>query len=223
MTREAFIANLNDDPLIFAPGTAITYSNFAFDLLGAALSAAAGKPFEDLVRERVLEPAGMHDTAYNLTPEQQAIAMQGHFIDGSALPYIPSGEMVQASGALQSTTNDLLRWLAWHLDETDEEGAEVRLLDHATYLQRDGLDAVFGMDESGRMDAMGLGWVVMNAGEEHPMILQKAGGMQGMLVYIAFAPAHDIGIFVAMNEYDFNASPALNQAANALIGELSRQ
>lgn len=220
---EAFIANLNDDPLMFAPGTAISYSNFGFDVLGAALAAAAGQPFADLVRERVLEPAGMNDTAYNLTPEQQAIAMQGHFIDGSPLPFIPSSVMVEGSGALHSTTNDLLRWMAWHMDETDKDGAEIRLLDHATYLHRDGLDAVFGMDESGHMDAMGLGWVIMDAGHEHPMILQKAGGMQGMLVYLAFAPAHDIGIYVAINEYDFNAGPALNQAANALLGELSKQ
>lgn len=223
ITVEAFIANLNDDPLMFAPGTAISYSNFGFDVLGAALAAAAGQPFADLVRERVLEPAGMNDTAYNLTPEQQAIAMQGHFIDGSPLPFIPSSVMVEGSGALHSTTNDLLRWMAWHMDETDKDGAEIRLLDHATYLHRDGLDAVFGMDESGHMDAMGLGWVIMDAGHEHPMILQKAGGIQGMLVYLAFAPAHDIGIYVAINEYDFNAGPALNQAANALLGELSKQ
>lgn len=131
--------------------------------------------------------------------------------------------MVEGSGALQSTTNDLLRWMAWHMNDEDQEGAEVRLIDQAAYLPRNGLDSVFGMDESGHMDAMGLGWVVMNAGEEHPMILQKAGGIQGMLVYLAFAPAHDIGVYVAINEYDFNAGPALNQAANALIGELSKQ
>ncbi len=86
MTQEAFIENLNNDPLVYAPGTRIIYSNFGFDVLSAALASAAGQPFADLVRERVLEPAGMTDTMYNLTPEQQAIAMQGHFIDGSPLP-----------------------------------------------------------------------------------------------------------------------------------------
>jgi D-alanyl-D-alanine-carboxypeptidase/D-alanyl-D-alanine-endopeptidase len=73
------------------------------------------------------------------------------------------------------------------------------------------------------MDAMGLGWVIMNATVDTPRILQKSGGMQGMLVYMAFAPAHDIGIYVAINEYDFGASLAVNRAANALIAQLSNQ
>lgn len=222
-TVEAFIENLNNDPLMFAPGTAISYSNFAFDVLGAALASAAGKSYADLVRERVTEPAGMNDTAFNLTPDQLAIAMQGHFIDGSPLPQIPSAVMVEGSGALQSTTNDILRWMAWHMDEDDTAGAEVRLLDHASYLPRNGLDAVVGTDGSGHMDAMGLGWVVMDATASSPRILQKSGGMQGMLVYMAFAPAHDIGIFVAINEYDFGAGLAVNRAANALLAQLTKQ
>lgn len=40
---------------------------------------------------------------------------------------------------------------------------------------------------------------------------------------MAFAPAHDIGIYVAINEYDFGASLAVNRAANALIAQLSNQ
>jgi D-alanyl-D-alanine-carboxypeptidase/D-alanyl-D-alanine-endopeptidase len=34
----------------------------------------------------------------------------------------------------------------------------MRLLDHAAYVQRDDLNPVFGLDESGRMDAMSLRW-----------------------------------------------------------------
>lgn len=35
--KDAEIADLKKNPLLFAPGTAILYSNFGFDLLGAAL------------------------------------------------------------------------------------------------------------------------------------------------------------------------------------------
>jgi D-alanyl-D-alanine-carboxypeptidase/D-alanyl-D-alanine-endopeptidase len=73
------------------------------------------------------------------------------------------------------------------------------------------------------MDGMALGWVVMNAREGHPVILQKAGGRQGMLVYGAFAPGRNIGIFAAINAFDFNATVGVNAAVNALIGELSAQ
>ena len=39
-----------------APGT---YSNLGFELLGAALAAAADRPYRDLLRERILAPVGM--------------------------------------------------------------------------------------------------------------------------------------------------------------------
>ena len=51
----------------------------------------------------------------------------------------------------------------------------MRLLDHATYLHRDELNPVFGMDEGGMMDAMGLGWVVMQPEGNRPLILHKSG------------------------------------------------
>jgi hypothetical protein len=55
----------------------------------------------------------------------------------------------------------MLRFLAWNLDRFGKKGAEARMISHAAYLFRDNLDPVYGMDESGHMDAMALGWVVM--------------------------------------------------------------
>lgn len=50
------LAALRDVPLDATPGT---YSNLGFELLGAALASAADRPYRDLVRERVLIPAGL--------------------------------------------------------------------------------------------------------------------------------------------------------------------
>src|SRR5262245_40464861 len=56
--------------------------------------------------------------------------------------------------------------MKWHLDRLGEKNAEVRVLDHALYVMRDGLKTVSGMDESGHMDAKGLGWVGMMAKDD---------------------------------------------------------
>src|SRR5215475_10879302 len=69
--------------------------------------------------------------------------------------------------------------MRWHLDRFGEKNAEVRVLDHALYVMRDGLKTVSGMDESGHMDAMGLGWVGMLAKDDRPFIPQEVGGLQG--------------------------------------------
>lgn len=222
MTREVFIENLMGDPLLFAPGTSGIYSNFAFDLLAVALENAGGKPYRELLKERVLDPAGLTDTGFDL-PADISQAMQGHGFKGEPLPDIPTSGLTEGSGGLYSTPNDILRWITWHLDRFSPENAEMRLLDHAAYIPRDALEVASGYDESGHMDAIGLGWVVMERTRDRPTILQKAGGMQGVFVYMAFAPAHDVGMFVAVNAYDFSAAVGMAATVNEMIGTLVNQ
>ena len=221
ITREAFVGWLKANPLLFTPGTAISYSNFGFDLLAAALSAAAKKPYTDLIAERVLAPLYLSDTTFAPSGSQTARLMQGHNFDGAAMPYAPTGEVIVGSGGLYSTPRDLLRWLHWHLDRMSDEGAVERLTDHAAYLWRDGLHTVYGMDESGHMDAMALGRVIMAPEGDRPLILQKAGGLQGAFSYVAFAPARNIGVMVAINAFEINAGLAMAKASNDLIAELA--
>lgn len=212
---------LSGNDLLFTPGSAILYSNFGFDLLAMALSTAAETPYPELLASHVTGPLGMADTTFRPDEGQLARTMQGHNFDGSALPTVPTGEVIVGSGGLYSTAGDLLKWLAWHLDRFAAEDAEVRLLDHAVYLPRDGLETVYGMDESGEMSAMGLGWVVMEPEGNRPLILQKAGGRQGQFSYIAFAPTRGVGVFISINQFDFAASMAMATVANDLIAELA--
>lgn len=219
-TEEAFISTLEGEPLLFAPGSGALYSNFAYHLLATALEHAADQPFPELLAKEILQPAGLTATTYVPGEAQRANLMQGHDFDGSPLPDIASAPSTFGSGALYSTANDMLRWLRWHLDRGPAD-AELRLLGHAAYVDRDGLNPVYGMDESGRMDAMGLGWVVMRPQENRPLILQKAGGMQGVFSYVAFAPTRNIGVFMAINQYDFPAALAMAETVNDLIAELA--
>ena len=220
-TPEAYREALAADPLVFAPGTGALYSNFAFDVLSAALSHAAGKPYDRVLKERVLDPAGLQDTVLSLRAGDEARLLQGHNFDGSPLPNVSTPLIFAGAGGIYSTPDDILRWLAWHLDRVSSKGAEVRLLDHAAYLQRDGLNPVSGLDESGRMDAMSLGWIVMAPQGNRPLILQKSGGLQGIFSYTAFAPTRGVGAFIAINKFDFAALMAMATGVNELIGDLA--
>ncbi|WP_281982458.1 D-alanyl-D-alanine-carboxypeptidase/endopeptidase AmpH [Thalassorhabdomicrobium marinisediminis] len=220
ITYDAFADWLEANPLHFAPGSSIAYSNFGFDILSAALSEAGGKPYADLLAERITGPLDMADTGFELTEAKAGRVMAGHAPDGTPLPTFPSGSVITGSGGLYSTANDLLRWMQWHLDH-GEPDAEVRLLDHLIYTQRDGMDAVLAMDESGRMDAMGLGWVAMAPTAERPFILQKAGALQGQMSYLAFAPEHGTAVFVSINQFDFAGAYAMTEFANSFLADLS--
>jgi D-alanyl-D-alanine-carboxypeptidase/D-alanyl-D-alanine-endopeptidase len=221
MTKEALIRNLQGDPLLFAPGTGALYSNFAFDLLAQALANAAGKSYEDVLRERVLDPVGLASTVFTPNTEQRTRLMQGHDFDGKPLPDAPSVAMISGAGGLYSTADDMLRWLAWHLDRFSTTGAEMRFLDHVAYQPRDGLNPVLGLDESGHMDAMGLGWIVMMPRGTRPLILQKAGGLQGIFSYTAFAPTRGVGVFIAINQFNLGAALKMAEVVNELIATLA--
>ena len=221
ITKDAMIQNLRSDPLLFAPGAGALYSNFAYDLLAQALANAAGKPYADLLKERVLAPAGMTSTVFTLSAEQKTRSMQGHNFDGTPMPDAPTPPTIVGSGGLHSSADDILRWIAWHLDRNSASLAEMRFLDQAAYVQRDGLSPVFGLDESGRMDAIGLGWVVMMPYGDRPLILQKAGGLQGMFSYVAFAPSRGIGVFAAINQFSLGGFEKMAAVANELIATLA--
>lgn len=221
-TREAQIAALKEDPLRFAPGTAVLYSNFGYDLLGAALANVSGKPYAELLRERVLDPLGLKDTVFNPRPEDQPRLMQGHNFDGSVIPPVPTSPGIECAGGLHTTANDMLRWISWHVDNAPSAaGAEERLVNHAAYLYRDGLKSVVGLDDGGPMDAMSLGWVIMLPEGDRPLILQKSGGLQGFFIYVAIAPTRGVGAFFVMNEFNAGGFAAGVKVTNDLVAELA--
>ncbi|WP_350290459.1 serine hydrolase domain-containing protein [uncultured Croceitalea sp.] len=51
-----------DDPLVFEPGKGYLYNSFDFVLLSLAMQEASGIPFEEYVKEKVLDPLGMKNS-----------------------------------------------------------------------------------------------------------------------------------------------------------------
>ena len=220
-TKEAQIADLKNDPLLFSPGTAALYSNYGFDLLGAALAHVGGRPYSDLLKERVLDPLGMKDTVFNPRAGDEARVMQGHNVDGSPMADAHTPTSIECAGGLHTTANDMARWMKWHLDRFATTDRDLRLLDHAAYLYRDGLTAVAGLDDAGPMDAMGLGWVINMPAANRPLILQKSGGLRGSFAYLAIAPTRGVAAFFVMNEFSTGGFTAAVAATNGLIAQLA--
>lgn len=84
-------------PPRFPPGARFEYSNSGYTLLAALLSRAGGAPFAQLLRERVLRPAGLLDTA----PAEEALE------EGTPLP--AQLRFLRGAGDLVSTARDLGR------------------------------------------------------------------------------------------------------------------
>jgi serine-type D-Ala-D-Ala carboxypeptidase/endopeptidase len=208
------------DPYLFAPGTGAFYSNWGYDLLGLALANAGGKPYAELLSERVLEPRGMADTRFNLAEGDADRTMQGHFFDGSPMPLVPSPESIECAGGLYTSALDMQKWMAWHLDDDSADDAW-RTMDHAGWLWRDGLAPVGGLDDAGPMGMMTLGWVGVLPDGDKPLMLNKSGGLQGQFSYVVIAPTRGIGVFVSINQFSVGGFAGMVEAANNLVAELA--
>ncbi|MET0400589.1 MAG: serine hydrolase domain-containing protein [Longimicrobiaceae bacterium] len=96
------------------PGAAYEYSNLGMGLLGHVLALRAGKPYEELVAERILLPLGMRDTRIVPTPSMRERHAAGH---GDSLAPVGgwSFAVLAGAGGWHSTADDMLRFLAAQL------------------------------------------------------------------------------------------------------------
>jgi serine-type D-Ala-D-Ala carboxypeptidase/endopeptidase len=98
-------------------GSQFEYSNLGGGLLGHVLARRAGMDYEVLVRSRICDVLSMNSTGITLTPEMKARLAVGHDRSMETVPsWTPS--TLAAAGALRSTADDLLAFLAANLGYT---------------------------------------------------------------------------------------------------------
>jgi CubicO group peptidase (beta-lactamase class C family) len=107
-STEAYLAVLDGFPTVFPPGERFVYNNAAFVVLALIAERASGTPFNELVRRRVCEPAGMSDTAFLRSDELPGDAALGYLFEDRPrtnvhhLPVLGSGD-----GGIYSTAADI--------------------------------------------------------------------------------------------------------------------
>ena len=140
----------------FPPGTGAAYSNLGAGLLGHVLALRAGRPFEDLLAERVLRPLGLADTGITLSADQAARLAPGHTGKGEPTPNwdIPS---LAGAGALRSTAAEMLTFLRANLDPPGTPAGAALRACHAprpvAWWRRVGVGALHGSRTGGRVAA----------------------------------------------------------------------
>jgi CubicO group peptidase (beta-lactamase class C family) len=120
-TVERLYAFLSAHELRREPGEAFEYSNVGAALLGHALARAIGTDLGTLLRERVLDPLGMHDTGFSGSAMPRERLVAGHGGSGEMVSYWSAAEAIRGAGGLLSTAEDLVVFLKANLGwlETD--------------------------------------------------------------------------------------------------------
>jgi CubicO group peptidase (beta-lactamase class C family) len=183
---KAWLANLHLPQNPPAAG-AWWYSNVGYALLGMALAHRAGRPYEALLQERVLDSVGLRDTTFYPTPVMGPRLAKGHDRDLKPLPPFEAGIFI-AAGALRSTPRDLARFAAAILPGSRSpiaRDAELLLTVHREALWLGGKQA--------------LGWEVLDAPGGTFVI--KDGVTFGQTASLAFDPDRRMAVMAFSNTH----------------------
>ena len=166
-------------------GVKFEYSNLGFGLLGQALARRAGMDYEKLVVARICDPLGMKSTRITLSEPLQKRFAAGHSADlvtvsAWDIPTLPG------AGALRSSANDLLVFLAAMLGYTDNPLAAAQKATLATVRPTG----------SPFVDSA-LGWAIDTRGGAE--IIWKDGGTGGYRTFIGYSPKTRVGIVALSN------------------------
>lgn len=119
-------------PLVFDPGTRWLYG-IGVDWVGLVIEAVTGRRLGEVMRERLLDPLGMRDTAFARDDAmlERAASLHARLPDGSLKPLRrptrPDAPAVDLGGqGLYSTVDDILRFLRmWLSDGRSDDGEQI--------------------------------------------------------------------------------------------------
>jgi CubicO group peptidase (beta-lactamase class C family) len=183
------------------------YSNLGVGLLSVALARRAGTDFETALRDRVFRPLGMSSTVISLPPSLKSRMTTPHSSVFRLAP-TPLWDFTPAffgAGALRSSANDLLTFLAANLGYVKTPLAAAMARTRAVH--RDGVDNF----------RMGLGWRIEQLlGVE---IVWTGGASYGSRTFSGLDPKSRAGVVVLSN---YNSGSGIDDIGRHLLNSKAK-
>jgi D-alanyl-D-alanine carboxypeptidase len=204
------LALIRDHDAAFTPGAEVVYSDSNYVLLGEIVEQVTGRPIDEVIEQRILEPLGLAETHFPADADTGVPPP-------AAVGYLPTGTSPDAdlqpitainptfgwaAGAMTATAGDLARWAA--------ELTDGSLLSPELQAQRLETRRFTGVDVD-----YGYGLGVMNAAD----LYGHDGGIVGFGAVMMRYPEED-ATFVVLVNASTNFDNASLDIFNALLGEL---
>jgi CubicO group peptidase (beta-lactamase class C family) len=204
--------------------TEMQYQSIMYVALGKAAEKAGGKPWADLLRERLLDPLGMKGVALTTTEAGKAKDRAcGHQLnkDGK-LVVVPWYEQLQPNpaGSISASARDLGPWLQFQLtggkygDQQLVSEASVRETQTPQMVVRMG-DAARALNPETQQISYGLGWVVQDY--RGHMLVMHAGMIDGFRAHLTLLPKDGFAFAILANREGTRMNLALSNALTDLL------
>lgn len=188
-TVEMMYEFLNEYELTSDIGKKLEYSNLAVGLLGHTLALIDGKPYEQMITDRVLKPLSMTSTFVDIPKALSGQQSNGHDANLNKTKHwrLPS---LAGAGAINSNAKDMARYLEANLNPKGSSNSKnlmkaISLTHQAT-------------TEAKKQGAkIGLGWFF--AEHKEGSYLWHNGGTGGFRSFMGFDQASNRGIVILEN------------------------
>jgi CubicO group peptidase (beta-lactamase class C family) len=218
---DRYVKSFSEIGHLHAPNSMISYSNSAFGLAGRLIERVTGKTWDEVLRERLLDPLGMDHTA---TLAEQALRYRvaiGHRPKSADDPELELGEMwmeFRAGGPAGFTPwaapRDLIKFAKMHINGGKSESGE-QVLSATSAAQMQEIQKTPFASGSWDAEGIGLGFFVFNYGDQR--VIGHNGGRSATLRVI---PKQNFAVSVLTNASGGTslASKFIDGLVNELFG-----
>lgn len=180
------------------------YQNMMFMTAGMIVERELGLSWENFVRENIFRPLGMNNTSLTVEEMQHSPDFAApHATEGNRSVRIPFRglESVAPAGAINSSVEDMGRWLRLQLNGGELDGARILRAETLAEIHRPQIvSSIMGFDrifpEFG-LETYALGWFVQEY--LHTKLIHHGGGIDGFITFVGFLPEYETGIVVFGN------------------------
>ena len=109
-SRERLLDCIAERELVYEPGKGREYSNFGYALLGLVIEKVSGKSYDEVLQEKICQPAGMKNTLEDVTAqpiENRAIGYNYNYFTGLEEASFLDMSFCLGAGQMLSTVEDL--------------------------------------------------------------------------------------------------------------------
>ncbi len=189
--------------------TKYDYDNLLYLVAGEVVARVSGMSWANFVRERIMDPLGMEDSAsvYQMLKSTDNVAMPHRVENGELkqmLTYTKPNASLGAAGGIYASVDDLSKWMMMHLNEgVYEPMSGERLISEESHRElwkphtNIGFDLIPGAPYKYHFQAYGLGWRLLD--RKGVVCVEHTGGLPGMLSRTILVPELQLGIVVLTN------------------------
>lgn len=195
----------------YAPGT-FHYANTDYVVIGAILEKIGGKPWEDLIQERIFKPLGMNSVGFGGLGTLGKIDQPWPHLDGANPmptngPAVDNPEILGPAGTVHCTITD---WTKFLVDQLRGGVGMKALLPASVYSAMQPAPPAVG-------DGYGYGWGLCLRNWAGGKALNHAGSNTMNYCVCWLAPTKKFGILVCTNQGGAAAAKATDDVASVLI------